>query len=52
MQSMLPRTGRIDLYRKLDPYAFLIATGVVQSTIVLFATVWKRLGGDDAGDPG
>lgn len=41
VQSMLPRAGRIDIHRKLGPYAFLIAVGVVLSTILLFGTVWK-----------
>lgn len=41
VQSLLPRFGRTDLHRKLGPYAFLVAVGVVASTIWLFVTVWK-----------
>ena len=41
VQSLLPRLGRTDLHRKLGPYAFLVAAGVVVSTISLFITVWK-----------
>jgi hypothetical protein len=41
VQSLLPRLGRTDLHRKLGRFAFLVAVGVVASTIWLFVTVWK-----------
>lgn len=41
VQSLLPRMGRTHLHRRLGPYAFLIAAGVVVTTLLLFATVWK-----------
>lgn len=40
-QSLLPATGRTALHRRIGPYAFLIAAGVVVSTAWLFVTVWK-----------
>lgn len=40
-QSLLPRLGRTDLHRRMGRLAFPIAGGVVVSTILLFATVWK-----------
>lgn len=41
VQSLLPRLGRLDLHRRLGPYAFLVAIGVTASTVWLFAAVWK-----------
>jgi hypothetical protein len=41
VQSLLPRIGRIDLHRRVGPYAFLVGVGVVASTIWLFVAVWK-----------
>lgn len=41
VQSQLPRLGRTDLHRRLGPYTFLVAAGVVASTVLLFVTVWK-----------
>ena len=41
VQSQLPRSGRIDLHRKIGQWAFWVAGGVVLSTAVLFAAVWK-----------
>lgn len=41
VQSMLPRAGRMDLHRRLGRYGFVIAAGVVVSTVLLFVAVWK-----------
>lgn len=41
VQSTLPRMGRLGLHRQLGPYAFLVAVGVVFSTVWLFITVWR-----------
>lgn len=41
VQSFLPRARRTDLHRKIGPYAFLVAIGVVASTLWLFVVVWK-----------
>lgn len=40
-QALLPRLGRTDLHRRMGPYVFLIALGVVVSTVWLFVAVWK-----------
>ena len=40
-QSLLPRVGRTDLHRRFGPYVFLVAVGVVVSTVWLFAAVWR-----------
>ncbi len=43
-QSLLPRVCRTDLHRRIGRFAFPLAGGVVVSTILLFATVWKEWG--------